>query len=168
LKTPEVAAPSIGAGTVHDVLEAYLSSRKSGNIRDSTLAKYRTLSNQLRAYCESKGYTYINQLQVTDMDDFYAGWKDGKKGKAKKLERLKGFVRFCMKRKWLTDNIAEDLKAPPKASELNPKSPFDDKELKRIYEACEGIGLKNGERVFASCANGLMLVLWVSAVVPPN
>jgi hypothetical protein len=32
------------------------------------------------------------------MDRFYASWKNGKKRKAKKLERLKSFVHFCMKR----------------------------------------------------------------------
>jgi integrase len=57
-------------------------------------------------------------------------------GKAKKLERLKSFVHFCVKRKWLTEDIAEDLQAPPNASELNPKSPFEDEELKRLYAAC--------------------------------
>lgn len=31
-----------------------------------------------------------------------------------------------------------------------------------------GIALKTGERLFASSANGLMLVLWLSAVVAPN
>ena len=32
-----------------------------------------------------KGYTYIDQPQVTDMDDFYASWQDQKKGKARKF-----------------------------------------------------------------------------------
>jgi hypothetical protein len=64
----------------------------------------------LKAYCADKGYTFIDQLQVKDKDEFYGGWKDAKKGKAKKLERLKGFVRFCVKCKCLTDNITEDLK----------------------------------------------------------
>jgi integrase len=136
---PELTAPQQGRKTVHEVLEAYLSNCKSREIRGSTLAKYKTLTNQLEAYCKLQGYTYIDRLQVTDMDAFYAAWKDGKKGKAKKLERLKGLVRFCLKRKWLTENIAEDLKAPPKASELNAKSPFEDGELKRIYAACDKI-----------------------------
>lgn len=73
------------------------------------------------------------------MDMFYAGWKDAKKGKAKKLERLRGFGRLCLKRKWLSENIAEDLKAQPKASELNAKSPFEDEELEPIYAACDKI-----------------------------
>jgi hypothetical protein len=54
--------------------------------------------------------------------------------------RLKGFVKFCLKKKWLDEDIAEDLKAPPKTSELNPKTPFDDEELERIYAACDKIG----------------------------
>ena len=139
IPSPKVTAPQIGRGAVPEVLEAYLSTRKSRDIQGSTLAKYKTLTNQLKAYCDNKGYTYIDQLQVTDMDDFYGTWKDGKKGKSKKLERLKGFVRFCLKRKWLTENIAEDLKAPPNASELNQKSPFEEEELKRIYAACNQI-----------------------------
>lgn len=39
---------------------------------------------------------------MTDMDRFYASWNDGIRGKAKKIERIKGFVKFCMKRKWLS------------------------------------------------------------------
>ena len=34
----------------------------------------------------------------------------------------------------------QDLEAPPKASELNPKTPFEDEELERIYAACDKIG----------------------------
>ncbi len=90
-KTSEVTASQPGRGTVHEVVEAYLSSCKSREIKGSTLAKYKTLTNQLEAHCKVKGYTYIDQLQVKDMDDFYAAWKDAKKGKSKKLERLKGF-----------------------------------------------------------------------------
>ncbi len=138
-KSSEASAPQQARKVIREVLEAYLSTRKSREITGSTLAKYKTLTNQVEAYCRDKGYTYIDQLQVTDMDEFFAGWKDAKKGKAKKLERLRGFVRFCLKRKWLTENIAEDLKAPPNASELNPKSPFEDDELKRIYAACDRI-----------------------------
>lgn len=138
-KSTEVAGPQQTRKLIREALEAYLSACKSREIQGSTLAKYKTLTNQLEQYCKEKGYTYIEQLQVTDMDAFYAGWKDAKKGKAKKLERLRGLVRFCLKRKWLADNIAEDLKAPPKASELNAKSPFEDEELKRIYAACDKI-----------------------------
>ena len=74
------------------------------------------------------------------MDRFYASWKGGKRSRAKKLERLKHFIRFCVKREWLTKNIAEDLKAPEGSSVPANKTPFTDEELARIYAACDAIG----------------------------
>lgn len=139
-KPAQALVPPPARTTVKDVLDAYLGNSKSRGIQGSTLAKYKTLTNQLGAYCTGQGYLYIDQLGVTDMDRFYGSWKDGKKGKAKKLERLKGFVKFCIKRKWLAEDIAEDLKAPPNASVPNPKTPFEDRELEGIYAACDKIG----------------------------
>ena len=60
--------------------------------------------------------------------------------KAKKLETLKSFLRFCRKRKWMSEDIAEDLQAPQGSSIPANKNPFTDDELKRIYEACDAIG----------------------------
>jgi site-specific recombinase XerD len=82
----------------------------------------------------------LEQLTVTDMDAFYASWKDGKRSRAKKLERLKSFVKFCLKRKLLTEDIAEDLQAPEGSSIPENKTPFTDSEMDRIYAACDALG----------------------------
>jgi|SRR5215469_5756155 len=74
------------------------------------------------------------------MDRFYAGWKDGIRAKAKKLDRLRSFARFCLKRTWLTENVAEDLHAPQGSSVPANKSPFTEEEPKGIYEACDKFG----------------------------
>jgi integrase len=126
--------------TVADATQAFLAKCKNRNIQPTTYAKYQTLSKQLTAYCESRGYYLIDQLTVSDMDRFYASWKDGVRGKAKKLERLKAFVKFCMKRKWLAEDVSDDLEAPQGASVTVPKTPFTDDELQRIYAACDKIG----------------------------
>ena len=81
-----------------------------------TLTKHKTFVKQLRAYADPRGYVRLEQLTVTDMDRFYASWKDCKRLRAKKLERLKGFIKFCLKRKWLTEDIADDLEAPEGSS----------------------------------------------------
>jgi integrase len=88
-------------------------------------------------YCDARGYALIAQLTIADMDRFYAAWKDGKRAKAKKLERLKSFVRFCLKREWLSKDIAEDLDAPEGSSIPAHKTPFTDDELERIFTACD-------------------------------
>jgi integrase len=126
--------------TVQDATEAFIASRKNRGIEASTLSKYQTFIKQLRAYCNSRGYVMLDQLTVADMDRFYASWKDGKRAAAKKLERLKSFVKFCRKRKWITDDITEDLQAPEGSSIPANKTPFTDAELNRIYAACDALG----------------------------
>ena len=135
------APPDANAGiSIAEATESFIANRLGRGVEPSTLAKYRTFVKQLRAYCDSRGYVYLHQLTVVDMDRFYASWKDGKRAKAKKLERLKGFIKFFIKRKWLTENIAEDLEAPEGSSIPVNKMPFTDAELSRIYAACDAIG----------------------------
>ena len=126
--------------TVASATNSYLDNRRNRGIAPPTLAKYQTLVKQLLEYCESRGYVALAQLTVPDMDRFYASWKDGKRSKAKKLERLKAFIKFCVKRKWLSENIAEDLEAPEGSSIPADKLPFTDDEMKRIYSACDQLG----------------------------
>ena len=136
----------IARTTVEEASAAFLAKCKNRNIAPNTLAKYCTFTNQLSAYCQNRGYVYIDQLRVVDMDRFYASWKDGIRAKAKKLERLKAFIKFCVKREWLPKDITEDLEAPEGSSVTVPKSPYTDEELDRLYAACDKIGsqLKRG------------------------
>lgn len=126
--------------TIEDATINFIASRKNRGIEAPTLSKYQTFVKQLRAYCDSRGYLLLDQLTVADMDRFYASWKDGKRSAAKKLERLKSFVKFCRKRKWLTEDITEDLEAPEGSSIPANKTPFTDAELNRIYAACDSLG----------------------------
>src|ERR1700722_12301024 len=128
------------APTIPEATASFLSKCETRGIRRTTLAKYRTFTNQLNRYAGTRGYARIDQLSVLDMDRFYSSWKDGIRSRAKKLERLKSFILFCKKRNWLTEDIAEDLDAPHGASVTMPKAPFSDEELQRIYAACDRIG----------------------------
>jgi integrase len=136
-----ITEADIPAGmAIADSVSHFLTSRRKREIADSTYRKYTAFGKQFLAYTESKGYAYMSQLTVADMDRFYASWTDGPKSRAKKLERLKGFVKFCLKRKWVSENIAEDLEPPSGVSGGANKSPFTDDELKRIFAACDILG----------------------------
>jgi integrase len=126
--------------TILEACDAFLASCTNRGIAIPTLSKYKTFVKQLKAHCIEKGYVVLDQLSVADMDAFYATWKDAKRARAKKLERLKAFIKFCRKRKWLTEDIAEDLRAPEGSSIPANKTPFTDKELERIFAACDAIG----------------------------
>jgi site-specific recombinase XerD len=112
-----------GAITIEDAIAAFMASRSNRGIAAPTLNKYRTFVKQLRAYCDSRGYVLLDKLGVADMDRFYASWKDGNRSRAKKLERLKSFIKFCLKRKWLAEDIADDLRPPKRHPSPQTKKP---------------------------------------------
>ena len=71
---PEVRSaeePRTARITIEDATEAFLAKCRNRNIAPNTLAKYRTFTNQLKSYCNERGYVHIDQLSVTDMDRFY-------------------------------------------------------------------------------------------------
>ena len=104
---------------------------------------------QLRAFTESKGYRMLDQLIATDLDEFYLSWKDGMRSRGRKLERLKGFFKFCMKRKMIQENPAEDLEPPIGSGSPANKAPFTDAEIEKQYAACRKLSTvtwKNGSQ----------------------
>ena len=105
----ESSKPSI---TIQFATDAYLANRAGRDIAPATVRKYKTFVKQLREFAADKGYVMLEQIQITDMDEFYSRWKDGIRAKAKKLERLKGFCNFCVKRRWIAENPASDLEVP--------------------------------------------------------
>jgi integrase len=126
--------------TILDATEGYLAKCKNRNIQPTTYAKYQTFTTQLKAFAADRGYVFLDQLTVADMDRFYAAWKDGIRAKAKKLDRLKAFIKFCIKREWITKDITSDLEAPQGSSVTLPKAPFTDEELDEIFKACDQLG----------------------------
>jgi integrase len=164
--TPEKESPPPDI-TIKTAIEAYLANRGNREIAHSTMRKYRTFTKQLLAYAEDKGYVNMKQLGPLQMDEFYGSWKDGIRAKAKKLERLRGFLKFCLKRHFVTENAAEDLEAPVGASTPASKMPLLDNELTRIYEICDKLptvkwksGSRSGEWNGEDVKTFIMLLAW--------
>src|ERR1700722_8476485 len=56
--------------TIASAIEAYLASRNNRDIESSTMVKYKTMTNQLQAFADTRGYLMLDQFTVTDMDLF--------------------------------------------------------------------------------------------------
>ena len=125
---------------IREATQDFLAKATNRGLTKSTLKKYGTFTRQMNAYAEERGYLMLDQLTVSDMDRFYASWKDGIRSKAKKLETLKSFIRFCRKREWIDKDIADDLQAPEGSSIPANKMPFTDDELGRLFKACDDLG----------------------------
>ena len=136
---PVAEAPNPQRVTIAEALEAFSAKMAAKGLARATEGKYATFAKQFTAFTDSRGYIFIDQLTIPDMDRFYAGWKDGKRSKARKLSKLKNLVKFCLRRKWITEDITIDLEPPEGASLSAGKSPFTDDEVTRILNACDQI-----------------------------
>src|SRR5579863_1896458 len=76
---------------VAEAINVYLSNREAAHIEPATLRKYRTFTNRLTAFANSRGYVMLDQLSSGDIDVFYSGWKLGPRAKGKRLGTLRAF-----------------------------------------------------------------------------
>jgi integrase len=127
--------------TIADAIKVFLSNRDGAKIAPATLRKYKTFTRQLIDFADSHGYVMLDQFTSADIDVFYGNWKLGARAKGKRLGTLRAFFRFCMNRKWLTENpVSTDSKPPMGANRVANKAPYTDEELQRIIEACDKFG----------------------------
>jgi site-specific recombinase XerD len=64
----------------------------------------------MEEFSTHKGTRFLGQHDIDTMCEFRSGWKAGALSASKKLERLKAFFRFAIKRKWITESSVSDLK----------------------------------------------------------
>ncbi|MFZ0885824.1 MAG: hypothetical protein WAN14_20645 [Candidatus Acidiferrales bacterium] len=119
--------------TIDDAWRDFLADLDGRHLHPSTTRKYKLLNRQMKSFAESHGFQFLDELDLHALGQFRAIWKDGPRSNAKKLERLRSFLRFAQKRKWVLENHAADLKAPKVT--LRPTMPYTQDEMKRILAA---------------------------------
>jgi integrase/recombinase XerD len=127
---PREAAP---AKSIEAAWKEFLADLEARQLADSTVRKYKLLHRQMEAYAKTVGLRFLTEFDLPAVSAFRAGWKDGPRSSAKKLERLRAFFRFAQRRKWVAENPATELKAP--RITLCPTLPFSREEVLRILAA---------------------------------
>jgi integrase len=132
------APPAPTRISIADAIKVFLANREGTRIAYPTFRKYRTFTDQLKAFADSRGYVMLDQFTTGDVDVFYSTSTLGLRAKGKMLGTLRAFFRFCVNREWLVRNpVSTDLKPPIGANRLVNKAPFTDEELGGIIKACD-------------------------------
>jgi len=84
----------------------FLADLDARKLADSTIRKYKLLNRQMEGFAKERGFRFLVEFDLPAVSQLRAGWKDGPRSSAKKLERLRAFFRFAQKRKWILDNPA--------------------------------------------------------------
>jgi integrase/recombinase XerD len=130
----QIGVIKVDIPTVERAIELYFEDAKARHLAETTLRKRRELlTGKLLPFCRAKGIGLLKQLEVTHLRTFRNGWPYSALSAVKRLEYLRGFLRFCQDSGWIDSNPAMLLK-PPKVSQ-RPTLPFDDSEIERILAA---------------------------------
>jgi integrase len=119
-----------GKSSVHTIKEAsdrFIEDLEWRKLSPDTIAKFKILSEDLKAYF---GAISITQISPDDVSKFRERWKAKPTTIRKKMERLRSFFRFCTDRKWIDHNPAAGLKFPKEKA--IPKKPYEKEELEKI------------------------------------
>jgi len=146
------AAPQQSQGpTVAEAIEKFLLDART-RLRPPTVKKYEVLlkrervtgpgrfdptrhSPTLSEFAASRAIQLLSEINVETMREFRQYWKDGHLAATKKLERLRSFLGYCVDNEWIAKNPASAVKVPePTQDEQCPTLPFEDDELRRIYD----------------------------------
>jgi site-specific recombinase XerD len=124
--------------TIEDWRDAFLTDAASSagrNLKPPTVEKYKQLFKPLTAFTQKNGYRYVNQLDLDALTTFRATWKDAPLSASKKLKRLRGVLKFAMRRKWIAENPALDMDMPK--IRQKPTMPFTAEEIENILKAAK-------------------------------
>ena len=121
--------------TIGEGMRDFLCDLESRHLHVSTTRKYKLLDHQLKDFAQSRGLVFLDELNLDVLSRFRTTWKDGPRSSAKKLERLRSFLRFAQKRKWISENYATDLKSPKVT--LRPTMPYTYEQMKLILSAVD-------------------------------
>ena len=137
--------------TIKEAHVKFIADAEARKLNVATLYKYRLLFRQLDIFTEAHNLRYLKQLDLDTLAIFRAAWKDGPRSSLKKLERLRAFLRFTERRKWIDHNPATELKAPKVPNK--PTMPFTREEMIRILTALgpygKSAGIRNAQRLRA-------------------
>jgi site-specific recombinase XerD len=121
----------------------------------ATRSKLAVTMRELRTYCKDAGLSDLSEITLEHLDAFRTSRKLGPLATLRELGRLRYFFKFCLKRKWITDNPAADSEAP---RNIRPPEvvPYEAAEVAKMLAAADGIGKAGYERLRA---RALILVL---------
>ena len=130
--------------TIAQAAEKFIADTHAQHSSAVTVYKYKLLFRRLEAFAATRRIEFLEDLDVDALGMFRASWKLGALASLKTLEKLRAFLSFAEKRKWISGNPARDLK-PPKVQD-RPTLPFTHDEMVRILAALDVYALKAGAR----------------------
>ncbi len=120
--------------TVKDAVADYMESKHGTNRQYETIKQEVTLlERQLTDWCAQRGIVYLSELNLDNITKFRNTWRNLGSTSNRKASRLRGFFRYCERRRWIRDNPADLLE--PSVEHSVPTDHFTADEFEKILDA---------------------------------
>jgi integrase len=121
--------------TVSDAVKDFLADRERRDLAESGTKKYREVLNPLLKFCEGRSITLVRALDLSMLKNFVETFTDSSLVQAKKIERLRTFMKHCMEQSWCENNPATLIRKPKVVNP--PVVPFTESDQKAILKAID-------------------------------
>jgi len=91
------------------------------------------MTQSLAAWCAENGYVYLDKLTLPVLDKWVGSWDYASTTHRGRIDLARSFFKFCVSRKWVTENPAKGLIKPEE--DLEPTLPFTEDEEAKIFDA---------------------------------
>ena len=96
--------------TIEQAARLYLVDKESQHLAKDTLRKLETIfEKQMLTWFHDLGIRFIREIDIPQLVAWRGTWSDGPLAARKKQERVKGFFWFCLRNKWIVENLAIGL-----------------------------------------------------------
>jgi site-specific recombinase XerD len=129
-----VAAEATGQ-TVSEAVRLFLDDKQQQGISDNWERKLKRELNGLRDWCSGKGIVVLTELRLQHLEEFRSQWTGAPVTRRKRQERLRAFFLYCLRHKWVPENLASLLSTirVPNA----PTLPLTDAEFAAVMQAVQ-------------------------------
>ena len=167
--------PARAQRTVSEAVEHFLRNKGSvepnglyrGDVERGTYRKYAASLTLFSAFCKERGILKLEAVDLDVLEDFRRTRRIAPVTWKVERQTLVTFFSDCVRRKWIAQNPAKDLK-PPRLSKPNDVEPYTLAQEGRILGACELIGggkhNRSGARYEQLRARAMILLLRSTAL----
>jgi integrase/recombinase XerD len=123
------------ATTIEQAKTEFLADLEARKLKKNTVDRFRIIFRQLEEFTKKEGLRFLCELDTPTLNRFRATW-EGNSGLSdlKKLDRLRGFFRFCIANGYADKNPAVAIRNPK--IRQAPTLPFSPDEMVKILSAC--------------------------------
>jgi integrase len=126
----EIHAP-LKTVPIAEACDRFVADAKARKLSEGSVLKYEQAVKSLKSF----GDKTVRQVSVDDIGKLRESWKISALTMQKRLETIRAFFKFCVRRDWTDKNPAEHVTAP--VVNQNPTLPFSDDDMAKIFEALE-------------------------------